>query len=635
MGYVNSPSDHESTSKKTSLKQLKTLIFQVVRRTKEFLDAQVLPYIANKACETFLGNTGGSPQAKCRRLLQTRLELNPTQLHRFFHTSLGKDLLSWMERFFHLPSDRDNEHTLRELLVQMASDPAGLSFLSFFHRSPDPIRLNIEQLLLGAKRVELLLRATDATIGVIRDLSATEAAPLDPAIPATPATPGIPAPDTPILDPLLDTAILDSPTPDPATLDPATLDPATQDSPTLDPATLNTATVNAQHLGTETHSEPDFSQFIDICKPGSFTVKRYSLVFGKKHRDYLPDHAYHPHLCMECYQPHPLPDGEIPVIVQSHGLASNPEDLAIYAEHLASYGYFVAAPCHSGSDAEQVRNMLAGESQEVFHLTEFIDRPLDISYLLDELERRNADEFEGRLNLKSVGMMGYSFGAYTAFALAGADINFDKLELACGIAGRHPNISLLLQCQALGLPRQTYNLHDDRIQAVLSIDSVGSEVFGARGIEKIQVPVLLIAGSQDIAAPLALEQIRLFHWLTSPHHYLALMQGKSHIQDVQRLVRNLELEIKLSPSFATTATATPFEEYTKALVLSFFNQHLWKWAESIPRLSAKYAAYLSRSPFELWLISQRSNNHLKQKLQALNNHLIAEIMEFEAEVTDL
>ncbi len=556
MGYVNSPPDHPtSPSKKTTLKYLKMLFLQALRQTKGFLEAQKLPYVANKACSVYIGTTDKAHQAKCRHLLQTRLELNPAQLHRFFHTTTGEKLLAWFERFFHLPDDRPNSSGFKDLLLQMAADPEGLSILSFVDRFPQTLQLNLDQLLLTAKRVELLLKETDAMIAIIRELA-----------------------------------------------------------------------IGETQAEKELASAVYFADRIDLRQPGPFAVKQFILLLEKTTG--TAAHANLSPLRVSCYQPEPLPTGQVPVIIQSHGLASNPEELAPYAEHLASYGYFVAAPQHPGSDAEQVRNMLAGNTQELFKLTEFVDRPLDIRDLLDELEQCNASEFENKLNLNAVGVMGDSFGAYTAFALAGAEIQFDKLEVACGMASADPNISLLLQCEALELPRQSYDLRDDRVQAIFSMDSVGSEVFGQQGIAKIQIPTCLIAGSHDAAAPLALEQVRIFQWLTCSNHALALVQGKAHIQDVKRLVNTLDLQIKMTPSSVTLAQNRYFEQYTKALCLAFFSQYLAFPNDAFPRFSASYAAYLSHPPSDLWLISQTSSPLLKQKLQALDTTRLVDEMTF-------
>jgi predicted dienelactone hydrolase len=549
--FDSSPNPSQSLPKKATLKYLKSLSLQLFRRTKGLLEAQKLPYVAKKTCEIYLGDADAARRAKCRRILGTRMELNPAQLYRFFHTSLGKMLLVWFERFFHLPGAPNKKHVLKDLLLQMASDPEGLSLLSVLRRSPNTIQVNIDQLLFTAKRVELLLQAADATIETIRELAIAEA-----------------------------------------------------------------------------HAvSGDFSGLPNLHLPGSFAIQQYDLMLEQRSPDHAPGTRISQPLQVVCYAPDPLPEGQIPVVIQSHGLASCPEDLEAYAQHLASYGYFVAAPRHCGSDIEQVRNMLEGNASEVFKLTEFIDRPRDISALLDELERRNEAEFAGRLNLKAVGVMGFSFGAYTAFALAGADIHFEKLERVCNPPAEDPNISLLLQCQLLELPRRFYTLHDDRIQAILVLDSLGSEVFGSEGIEKIQIPVLLIAGSQDLAAPLALEQVRIFQWLTSAQHYLALMKGKTHVQDVQRLMKNLNLQIKLSPHRTTKAETVNFENYIKSLSLIFFNQYFKVPSPSIPPLSAAYAASISHAPYDLWLLSQISSQPLREKLQVLETSLIAEAID--------
>ncbi len=541
MSFDNSPSNSSYFNvKSTALKQLQALSLQFLQRTKGFFETQKLPYFASRTCKIYLGEADQAQQAKCRRILRTRLELNPAQLRRFFQTSLGNALLAWFERFFHLP-DSQNGVTLKDLLVQMATDPEGLSLLSLLRRSPHMIQLNIDQILVMAKQMEVLLHLADETVETIHNLSIAEA-----------------KTDPPI----------------------------------------------------------DFAHLIDARQLGSYAVKHYTLTLKPPPTDASNDRTI-PSLSVCCYQPEPLPEGKIPVIIQSHGLASCPEDLAVSAQHLASYGYFVAALQHEGSDTQQVRNMLAGNVSEVFKWTEFVDRPASISHLLDALEQWNQEEFDHRLDVQAVGMMGYSFGTYTAFALAGADIDFESLETACEIPLQKPNMSLLLQCQALELPRQPYDFLDHRIVAILSIDSLGSELFGVQGIGKIQVPVLLIAGSHDATAPLALEQINIFQWMTSPHHYLAVIQGKTHIQDMERLANNLDLQLKLLPQNSQVSQVPLFETYINALSLTFFNQHFKRVADTLPPLNVSYGSSISYPPYELWMISQRSSQTLRQALQSL------------------
>ena len=367
----------------------------------------------------------------------------------------------------------------------------------------------------------------------------------------------------------------------------------------------------------EANPKTDFTNLPDLRNAGKFEVKQYNLELAENGKKSSSVDTHLDKIQVICYQPYPWPNQRVPIIVQSHGLASTPKELELYAHQLASYGYFVVAPQHLGSDVKQLQDMLAGKASEVFRLSEFIERPLNISHLLDRLAEDNLQQFQGRLNPQSVGIMGFSFGSYTGLALAGAEIHFEKLEMACEPISDDPNISLLLQCQALGLPRQTYQFYDPRIKAILCLDSVGSQVFGEQGIGKIKIPVMLVAGSHDLAAPLIFEQIRLFEWLKTSCRYLVLMQGKSHVRDLQHLINSLNLELKISsPKKESSEQVTPFEQYIKALSTAFFDSHLIKNKEALPYLSANYSDFLSEDPFNVWLISQASSELFRENLLA-------------------
>ncbi|NEP79017.1 MAG: hypothetical protein F6K39_13105 [Okeania sp. SIO3B3] len=112
----------------------------------------------------------------------------------------------------------------------------------------------------------------------------------------------------------------------------------------------------------------------------------------------------------------------IPVVVISHGLGSNGVNFESLAKHLTSYGFAVALPQHPGSDYEYIQKFLADKTKDMFHGNEFIDRPLDISFLLNELEQLNQYQFHNQLYLKKVGIFGHSFGAYIMSGSIGACI---------------------------------------------------------------------------------------------------------------------------------------------------------------------------------------------------------------------
>ncbi len=354
----------------------------------------------------------------------------------------------------------------------------------------------------------------------------------------------------------------------------------------------------------------DFATLPDLRFPGNFEVKE-SQVQWEIYNQYFQKAIVE----ILLYQPASFAEETIPVIIQSHGLGSSPEILSSYARHLASYGYLVVAIKHLGSNTEYLEKMLSGKALEVFELSEFIDRPLMVSSILDELEKQNQTKWAGRLDTNHVGFMGTSFGAYTGFMLAGAKFDFNKLETACEPLTENPNMSMLLQCEALKLPRQSYQLKDDRIQALFCLDSFGSEIFGEQGTKSISVPTMLVAGSHDFIAPLVFEQIRLFQWLTTAQHYLVLIEGKSHIPDFDFFTRSINLQWKTNqvPSIKIEKRNT-FENYIQAFSTAFFNFYLKNTESAQSYLSSNYAHFLNQNSNNLWLISRTSRELLTAKL---------------------
>lgn len=66
------------------------------------------------------------------------------------------------------------------------------------------------------------------------------------------------------------------------------------------------------------------------------------------------------------------------------------------------------------------------------------------------------------------------------------------------------------------------------MKAVIAVNPITSVVFGQEGMSKIQIPVLMIGGSDDYVAPAVSEQIYPFSWLTSPNKYLMLLEKGTH-----------------------------------------------------------------------------------------------------------
>ena len=351
-------------------------------------------------------------------------------------------------------------------------------------------------------------------------------------------------------------------------------------------------------------SNVNFANLRDLRTPGSLGYSKQTIT--------LNDTSRQRQFKVDLYRPQQWRDGQTPVVIASHGLASSPKHFQKQAQHLASYGYLVAVPQHPGSDNKQFQDLLSGYSQEIFKLNEFIDRPLDVTYLLNELEKHNHSLYQGRLNLNEVGVIGHSFGGYTALALAGAQINFEQLEIDCGQKIWAPNLSLLLQCRALDLEKKTYNFRDSRIKAILAINPVNASLFGQQGLSKIQIPVFLVAGTEDPATPALTEQIRSFTWLNAKDKYLTLVEGLSH-GDMSLLEAEIGALLKSIPALQQRQPDL-FESYGKAMVTAFFQSYLPHNADYLPYLQASYANYISESPFNIYLLQSSSSDALKQSL---------------------
>lgn len=294
-----------------------------------------------------------------------------------------------------------------------------------------------------------------------------------------------------------------------------------------------------------------------------------------------------------------------PVVVISHGLNSDRSSLDYLAQHLASHGYVVAVPEHTGSNTQQLLNLVQGQAQDITKPAEFVARPLDIQFLLDELGRlaQANPQLQGRINLNQVGVVGQSFGGYTALALAGAPINFPRLQAECGVKLRNSfNLSQFLQCQALQLSRQDYQLADPRVKAVVLINPISSTIFGPESLAQVKVPVLMFAGSADTIAPALPEQFQPFTWLSSPQKYLAVIDGGTHFSAISEppssngVLPSLPGLVGPSPGLARS--------YVEAVSLAFLQTYIANQSEYQAFLTPGYAAALSQSPLPFSLTNK-------------------------------
>ncbi len=184
-----------------------------------------------------------------------------------------------------------------------------------------------------------------------------------------------------------------------------------------------------------------------------------------------------------------------PVILGSSSIS------AYLSEHLASHGFaFVAVKDQSTWFSHPSALM--------------VDFPLDDMAALDGLAALRDDPLVDVIDTDRVGVVDYSFGAWTALMLAGARVDPDHYAATCGnrpmgwsdhwfdyVCGSPANWKAFVArgneagvATASGLWRA---FGDERIRAVMPMMPEGFDLVGQRGIASAHAPALFLAGSQD------------------------------------------------------------------------------------------------------------------------------------------
>ncbi|MEO0349818.1 MAG: alpha/beta hydrolase [Cyanobacteria bacterium P01_A01_bin.15] len=304
--------------------------------------------------------------------------------------------------------------------------------------------------------------------------------------------------------------------------------------------------------------------------------------------------------------------GPIPVMILSHGYGDTRTNLEAVAaaRSLAANGFVVAMPEHVGSNKTYQDELLEGLVQESFEAMEFVNRPLDIRFLLDTLEQKNDTDFQGRLQLDRVGLIGHSFGGYTVLAAAGATVDTDRLQRQCDldadITPENVNVALLLECRLLELEESSIqqltdgSLADKRVGHVFALAPV-SNLFGESGMAKIQIPVVIMGGATDVASPIALEQLVAFQGLTTPEKYFYLGENLSHTPAMTRVLLNVT-----NPSSEVVDGFDEAEELFSSLIVSLAIAHAQVYLldndSYRPYLTSAYVEAVSIEPAKLHLL---------------------------------
>lgn len=176
------------------------------------------------------------------------------------------------------------------------------------------------------------------------------------------------------------------------------------------------------------------------------------------------------------WQDAPVAAGRFPLVVYSHGHQAYAEVSGFLMEHLASHGWIVAAPDHTG-------NTTFDGSERTTEI--YAQRPRDLSAVLDFLETSGLP-----LASPSV-VMGHSFGGYTVLASAGATFASGALDCPDPSTGFCSTMTPALRTVFEG------GLADARFDAALLMAPGDYGLFEAAGIGAITMPTLLMTGTED------------------------------------------------------------------------------------------------------------------------------------------
>jgi predicted dienelactone hydrolase len=349
----------------------------------------------------------------------------------------------------------------------------------------------------------------------------------------------------------------------------------------------------------------------NLRSPGTISYTRQTLNLVDTRRDSLQENTRFTTREIPTNLYLPETSQRPPLIIISHGLGSDRNTYSYLAEHLASYGFAVATIEHPGSNARQLQFLLTGLANEVSPPSELINRPRDIKFLLNYLEQN----YNTTINLDQVGILGQSYGAYTSLAMAGAEINYQQVTQRCETQGNPIalNFSVLLQCQLLRLPPADYDFGDPSIKAVFAINPLTSVIFGQEGLQEIEIPTLLVTGSDDTVTPALAEQIRPFTWLETSEKYLVLLKKGTHFST---LAESTEEGVPV-PEEAIGPDPAIAQNYIKALSIAFFKTYLDRRNQTNYEnyLSTEYTDEISRSLMPIFLLEDLNAEQLLRENQ--------------------
>ena len=220
-----------------------------------------------------------------------------------------------------------------------------------------------------------------------------------------------------------------------------------------------------------------------------------------------------------------------PVILFSHGFGGTARMMGWFGLPLARAGYVVIAVDHPGNNG--MDKMTAAGAILTW------DRAQDLRAALDAVR---ADPAIGpHLDLKRLGVSGFSAGGFTSLASAGAQVDMNRFQAFCrahptdGVCAPQKEFALSMDDaqKALASPElapEAARAGDDHaipgVRAAFAIAPAIVQALPPEGLAKMKVPVAIILGDADPVAPP--ETNGLVAAKAIPHAELKVLPGVGH-----------------------------------------------------------------------------------------------------------
>lgn len=265
----------------------------------------------------------------------------------------------------------------------------------------------------------------------------------------------------------------------------------------------------------------------------------------------------------------------LPLIVFSHGNCGTSWQSTPLMETLASHGFVVISPNHTGNSV----NDCIGTGNPDSFAEAAVKRPADVSFLIDAMLARSFDPtdfFFARVHPYRIGVAGHSFGGYTALAMA------------AGVA--RPDLGIEVA-------------PDPRVRAIAPM-APASSILGDAELAGIRIPMLLLSASEDTTTPVVPNTTRPWDLVGARPIYRADIVGAEHnhfasICDISQALADFgvpEAQIaQLVPGYYETCgpAAYPIAEARRIqgfYVTAFFKRHLYADPRYDAFLQPDYAA---------------------------------------------